>query len=79
MKTESAILVETGKPLAIANLDIPKLKPGQVLAIEPMLTLGKCHIETGPDGFSIRTCDASWAAHFEHTIIITERGNEIVT
>lgn len=56
-----------------------EIKPGQVLAIEPMLTLGECHIETGPDGFSIRTCDASWSAHFEHTVIITEKGAEVVT
>ncbi len=56
-----------------------ELKPGLVIAIEPMLTLGDWHVKTGKDGFSILTKDGSWAAHFEHTVAIMEEGNIIIT
>jgi methionyl aminopeptidase len=55
------------------------LKPGMILAIEPMFTLGKRYIETLEDGYTIVTQDGSLAAHFEHTILITEGKPEILT
>lgn len=62
-----------------ASLSKIELKPGMVLAIEPMLTLGDWRIKNGEDGWAIKTADGSLSAHFEHTVIITERGCEIVT
>ena len=55
------------------------LKPGDTIAIEPMAMLGKERITTDPDGWTIRTRDGSLSAHFEHTVLITETGAEILT
>lgn len=55
------------------------LQPGDTIAIEPMATLGGEKIEYDPDGWTIRTRDGSLAAHFEHTVLITETGAEILT
>lgn len=55
------------------------LKPGDTIAIEPMAMLGKERIKTDRDGWTIRTADGSLAAHFEHTILVTETGVEILT
>lgn len=55
------------------------LVPGDTIAIEPMATLGGEAIKTGSDGWTICTRDGSLAAHFEHTIIITDDGAEILT
>lgn len=57
----------------------PILKPGMVLAIEPMFMLGGEDIRLMPDGYTIVTHDGSLSAHFEHTIVITEDGVEIIT
>lgn len=56
-----------------------QLLPGICLAIEPMFTLGSADVETRPDGWTVVTRDGSLAAHFEHTIAVTERGPEILT
>jgi methionyl aminopeptidase len=56
-----------------------KLQPGICLAIEPMLTLGSHQVEVKPDGWTIVTSDGSLAAHFEHTIAVTETGPQILT
>lgn len=56
-----------------------KLKPGMVVAIEPMLTAGKPGITLDQDGYTYRTRDRSLAAHFEHTILITDGESEILT
>ena len=56
-----------------------KLQPGICLAIEPMLTLGSHQVEVKPDGWTIVTSDGSLAAHFEHTIALTEDGAEVLT
>lgn len=56
-----------------------RLKVGMVIAIEPMLTLGTHRIVQDKDGYTIRTADGSLAAHFEHTVVITENGAEILT
>jgi methionyl aminopeptidase len=55
------------------------LQPGDTIAIEPMATLGGEKIKTDPDGWTIRTRDGSLSAHFEHTVLITETGAEILT
>lgn len=56
-----------------------ELQPGICLAIEPMLTLGGPEVEIRPDGWTVATSDGSLAAHFEHTIAVTENGPEILT
>lgn len=55
------------------------LKPGDTIAIEPMAMLGRESIKNGTDGWTILTKDGSLAAHFEHTVLITEDGAEILT
>lgn len=55
------------------------MKPGLVIAIEPMVCLGEGDIKVGKDGFSYETVDGSLSAHFEHTVAITEDGPEILT
>ncbi|MBP9695324.1 MAG: type I methionyl aminopeptidase [Candidatus Magasanikbacteria bacterium] len=55
------------------------LEPGVVIAIEPMITLGSAEVETADDGWTITPVDRSLNAHFEHTLIITKDGNEVVT
>lgn len=57
----------------------PKLVPGMVLAIEPMVTLGTDEVVLGDDGYTFSTQDHKNAAHFEHTILITEGDAEILT
>jgi methionyl aminopeptidase len=57
----------------------PLLKPGMVIAIEPMLNEGVGNIMVGQDGWTILTKDGSRSAHFEHTILITEGAPEILT
>lgn len=55
------------------------LKPGDTIAIEPMATLGGEAIKTENDGWTISTRDGSLSAHFEHTVLITDDGAEILT
>lgn len=55
------------------------LKPGMVLAIEPMFNIGTKNIKLDKDGYTYRTADGSASAHFEHTIVITKSGAEILT
>lgn len=55
------------------------LKPGMVLAIEPMINAGKPEVKILSDGWTAITADKKLSAHFEHTIAITENGNEILT
>jgi methionyl aminopeptidase len=55
------------------------LKPGDTIAIEPMATLGGAKIVTDSDGWTINTRDGSLAAHFEHTVLVTDDGVEILT
>jgi methionyl aminopeptidase len=56
-----------------------KLRPGMVLAIEPMINDGAPGVVVGDDGWTARTRDGSLAAHAEHTVAVTERGPEILT
>lgn len=55
------------------------LRVGDTIAIEPMATLGGERIFQGDDGWAFCTRDGSLAAHFEHTVLITEDGAEILT
>jgi methionyl aminopeptidase len=57
----------------------PRLKPGMVLAIEPMVTIGTWEVDVLSDGWTAVTKDRSLAAHFEHTVAITEQGPEVLT
>ncbi|MBB6734971.1 type I methionyl aminopeptidase [Cohnella zeiphila] len=57
----------------------PRLKPGMVLAIEPMVNLGERYVRTLADNWTVVTVDGSLCAHFEHTIAVIEDGYEILT
>ncbi|WP_368505953.1 type I methionyl aminopeptidase [Alkalihalophilus sp. As8PL] len=57
----------------------PRLKPGMVLAIEPMINAGSRYVRTLADNWTVVTVDGKNCAHFEHTIAITETGYEILT
>jgi methionyl aminopeptidase len=57
----------------------PRLKPGMVLAIEPMVNMGTFEVEVKEDNWTAVTRDGQPSAHFEHTIIITNEDPEIVT
>jgi methionyl aminopeptidase len=57
----------------------PKLLPGMVLAIEPMVNAGGYAVELLPDGWTVVTRDRSRSAHFEHTVAVTEGGNRILS
>ncbi|MFH1536894.1 MAG: type I methionyl aminopeptidase [Patescibacteria group bacterium] len=55
------------------------LKPGMVLAYEPMVNLGDSPVDFHSDGWRVTTRDSSLSAHFEDTIVVTEKGCEILT
>lgn len=57
----------------------PKLRPGMVLAIEPMVNEKSYEVRVLSDGWTAVTVDGSLSAHFEHTVAITENGPEILT
>ena len=57
----------------------PEVLPGMTLAIEPMVNQGTWQVVQDTDGWTYRTKDRSLSAHFEHTIAVTEQGNEILT
>lgn len=57
----------------------PVLSAGMTIAIEPMATLGDFRVYIDVDGWTVRSNDKSLAAHFEHTVLITESGSEILT
>jgi methionyl aminopeptidase len=59
--------------------DGAELKDGMVIAIEPMVTAGDWHVTEDRSGFTYRTKDGSYAAHFEHTVAITRRGPLVLT
>jgi len=56
-----------------------KLKPGLVLAVEPMVNMGTDRVEILSDGWTVVTQDGMPSAHFEHTVAITQNGPEILT
>ncbi|WP_295743390.1 type I methionyl aminopeptidase [uncultured Oscillibacter sp.] len=57
----------------------PRLLRGMTLAIEPMVNAGKAAIQVLPDGWTVKTADGKWAAHYENTILITDGEPEILT
>lgn len=57
----------------------PRLTEGMVLAIEPMINMGKHQVEVLQDGWTVVTRDRQLSAHFEHTVAITANGPEILT
>ena len=56
-----------------------RLMPGMTLAIEPMVNIGSYDVKIMPDGWTVLTKDGSLSAHFEHTVVITPDGPQIMT
>ena len=56
-----------------------RLMPGMTLAIEPMVNVGSPDVKVLPDGWTVLTRDGSLSAHFEHTVVITPEGPQILT
>lgn len=56
-----------------------RLKPGMTFTIEPMINRGKPDVKILKDGWTAVTTDGKWSAQFEHTILVTETGHEILT
>jgi methionyl aminopeptidase len=50
-----------------------------VIAIEPMVNLGRPDVRILPDRWSVVTVDGSWSAHFEDTVLLTDKGPEVLT
>jgi methionyl aminopeptidase len=71
------------EPPQVPNFGQPgtgeRLRPGMVLAIEPMVNVGQPGVVTLADGWTAVTGDRSLSAHFEHTVAVTEAGPEILT
>ena len=67
----------------IPNYGVPKIGPmlseGMTIAIEPMVTAGSWEVATLDDGWTVKTKDGSLASHFEHTVLVTKKGYEILT
>ncbi len=67
----------------VPNYGLPgkgvRLKPGMVLAIEPMINQNSHEVRVLQDGWTVETCDGGLSAHFEHTVAITDDGPEILT
>ena len=57
----------------------PRLLRGMTLAIEPMVNAGKAAIQLLPDGWTVKTADGKWSAHYENTVLITDGEPEILT
>jgi methionyl aminopeptidase len=57
----------------------PRLKPGMVIAIEPMINIGTWEVEVLDDGWTVRTLDRSDSAHYEYTVAIREGGADVLT
>lgn len=57
----------------------PEMKPGMTFTIEPMINLGVKDCKVLKDGWTVLTKDKKWSAQFEHTILVTESGYEILT
>ena len=56
-----------------------RLRPGMVIAIEPMLNVGTGEVTVREDGWTVETLDGSLSAHFEHTVAITDAGPQVLT
>ncbi|HTF06761.1 MAG TPA: type I methionyl aminopeptidase [Asanoa sp.] len=69
--------------LYVPHYDSPRptdvMEPGMTFTIEPMITLGTYEYDMWDDGWTVVTKDRKWTAQFEHTIVVTEDGHEILT
>ncbi|HEY3259464.1 MAG TPA: type I methionyl aminopeptidase [Pseudonocardiaceae bacterium] len=69
--------------LVVLHYDEPSvdtvLEPGMTFTIEPMITLGGIDYDIWPDGWTVTTKDKSWTAQFEHTVLVTSDGVEVLT
>jgi methionyl aminopeptidase len=69
--------------LVILHYEEPKvdtvIEKGMTFTIEPMITLGGIDYDIWPDGWTVTTKDKSWTAQFEHTLVVTDNGAEILT
>ena len=69
--------------LVILHYDQPSvetvIEPGMVFTIEPMINLGGLGYEIWDDGWTVATIDKKWTAQFEHTLVVTEDGADILT
>ena len=57
----------------------PVMKPGMTFTIEPMINLGSRYCELLKDGWTVLTKDRQWSAQFEHTLLVTDNGYEVLT
>lgn len=57
----------------------PRLIPGMTIAIEPMINAGRSDVRVLDDGWTVVTLDGSLSAHYEHTVLVTESGHEVLT
>ena len=57
----------------------PDIEPGMVFCLEPMVAVGKGEIKKAKDGYTYETADGSLSAHFEHTIVATKNGCQVLT
>ena len=57
----------------------PRIQPGMVLAIEPMINLGTADVDVAQDGWTVLTCDGAFSAHEEHTVAVFKDHTEILT
>ena len=55
------------------------IEPGMTFTIEPMITLGTIDYDIWPDNWTVTTKDKQWTAQFEHTLVVTDDGAEILT
>ena len=55
------------------------LEPGMTFTIEPMINLGSLDYEIWDDGWTVATVDKLWTAQFEHTLVVTDDGADILT
>lgn len=69
--------------LVVLHYDEPSqttvLEPGMTLTVEPMINLGELDYEIWEDGWTVQNSDRKWTAQFEHTVLVTDSGFEILT
>ncbi|HEV7138927.1 MAG TPA: M24 family metallopeptidase, partial [Steroidobacteraceae bacterium] len=56
-----------------------ELKTGMTFTVEPMVNAGKRHVRLLPDGWTVITKDHSLSAQWEHTVLVTDQGHEVLT
>ncbi|MFO0628976.1 MAG: M24 family metallopeptidase [Polyangiales bacterium] len=56
-----------------------RLRAGMAITVEPMINLGRAAVQCLPDGWTVVTADGRWSAQFEHTVLVTEDGHEVLT